>query len=203
MEILWGVLIVGAIVGGAWLGLRVLFPSKPMEPTRAAPTITLHRRGQAPVMKVIEPSEGSFDDWLAEMDAKSKALRSGQSAPKITVAELDPALPLADLRTVESSRFRIVGTAAYLTDDERAVFGGTEYVLVHETDNEHDANAVAVYGRGRKVGYLSAAKAAGIAPQLDRLGAGGYTVGGAGTSEASIRLWVDIPKAAALRAHSL
>lgn len=55
-----------------------------------------------------------------------------------------------------------------MEDRDREAYSGREYPLVREPENKHDSNAVAVYGRGRKVGYLSTAKAAGVGPELDR-----------------------------------
>ena len=86
-----------------------------------------------------------------------------------------------------------------MSDRERAKYGGTEYALVREPNNPHDSDAVAVYGKGRKVGYLSAAKAAAVAPSLDAMGAGAYRVGGTSVQGNSIRLWVDVPKVPGLR----
>jgi hypothetical protein len=112
----------------------------------------------------------------------------------IVPAYLDERLPRIDLRELPSSRFRIVRTAYWLRDDERARYGGQEYELVREPENKHDENAVAVYGRGRKVGHLSAAKAAALASDLDRLGPASFIVSGDTVSEASMKMWVDIPR---------
>lgn len=96
-------------------------------------------------------------------------------------------------------RTRIKGSAYYVTDVERDRYGGREYLLVREPDNAVDASAVAVYGRGRKVGHLSAARSAALAPLLDELGADAYRVTGTGTSANSMILWIDAPKVDALR----
>ncbi|MET4003926.1 hypothetical protein ABIB48_002664 [Arthrobacter sp. UYCu511] len=108
-------------------------------------------------------------------------------------------LSILDLRSVQFKRTRIVGSAYWVTERERSRYGGTEYLLVREPTNKWDQYAVAVYGRGRKVGHLSEAKAAAFAPILDALGYDGYTVGGASVSVNSIRLWVDLPSIPALR----
>ncbi|QBR75336.1 hypothetical protein E3O41_02375 [Microbacterium sediminis] len=95
---------------------------------------------------------------------------------------------------------RVKGTAAYVPDRQRRQVGGSAYTLVREPNNAHDPNAVAVLGReGRKVGYVSAARAAILAPLLDQLGADGYRVAGADATEYSVKLWVDIPKVDAMR----
>jgi hypothetical protein len=149
--------------------------------------------------RVVERQEGSFNDWVASPKVK----RSKRRGPFgwLAVAEIDEvALRVLDLREVAYGRHRIVGSSNYVTDDERRVYGGTSYLLVREPENTHDSNAVAVYGRGRKVGHLSAAKAAGLAPILDRLGFDAYRIGGTAVVENSIRLWADIPTVTALRA---
>jgi hypothetical protein len=110
-------------------------------------------------------------------------------------------LDIMDLRSVEARRFRIVGSAYVCSDRDRKVYGGTQYLLVREPGNPVDGNAVAVYGKGRQLGYTSTTKAGGLAPLLDKLGADAYLVGGAAASEASIKIWVDLPTLPALRAH--
>ena len=100
---------------------------------------------------------------------------------------------------------RIKGSANWVTDSARAKFGGAEYLLVREPENEFDTTAVAVYGKGREVGYLSSVKAAGLAPILDPLAFDAFDAfdafkaGGASVFEKSIRLWVDVPNLAQLR----
>ncbi|WIE83465.1 HIRAN domain-containing protein [Curtobacterium sp. MCPF17_021] len=140
----------------------------------------------------------SSSEAVAEADERKRRATS-RNASRIVPAYLDERLPRIDLRELPSSRFRIVGTAYWLRDDERARYGGQEYELVREPENEHDENAVAVYGRGRKVGHLSAAKAAALASDLDRLGPASFVVSGDTVSQASIKMWVDIPRVPALR----
>ncbi|MFF9565189.1 HIRAN domain-containing protein [Leifsonia sp. NPDC014704] len=109
---------------------------------------------------------------------------------------------MRDLTGLESVRLHIRGTYAYVPDSRWADFGGTEYLLVREPTNTNDASAVAVYGRERKVGYVSSSKAASLAPLLDQLDdCDGFVVSGASTSDTSIRLWVDLPTFPALRAY--
>jgi hypothetical protein len=164
------------------------------------PTVTIRHRDGTVERRPVQRHEGSFDDWVTSMEAKRSSRKD--SAAKVTVAEIDEdSLRVLDLREVASGRHRIVGSANYLTDDERRVHGGTSYLLVREPGNAHDGNAVAVYGRGRKVGYLSAAKAAGLAPMLDGLGFDAYRIGGTTVIENSIRLWADIPTVTAMRAY--
>lgn len=132
-----------------------------------------------------------------EVDAAMDELRYRDGIKKCTIHEGE--LQVLDLTPLPSVRTRIKGTAYWVTDEQRRRHGGAEYLLVREPRNEHDASAVAVYGRGRKVGHLSAAKAASVAPILDKMGADGYRVTGAGTSVNSITLWVDVPRLDALR----
>lgn len=105
-----------------------------------------------------------------------------------------------DLRSLDSTRMRIKGIGNYVGWNERHAVGGTEYVLVREPDNPHDSCAVLVLSNGRKVGYVSAARAKILAPLFDSLASAGYVVGGTGPSDESVQLWVDIPRADVLRA---
>ena len=70
---------------------------------------------------------------------------------------------------------------------------------MREPDNPTDVQAVAVYGRGHRVGYLSQARAASTAPLLAQLRGDAFRVTGTGTTPNSIVLWVDAPKVDALR----
>lgn len=162
--------------------------------------MTIKRRDGTVERRPVHRHEGSFDDWAASMEAKRSSRKD--SAAKVIVAKVDEEnLRVLDLREVASGRHRIVGSANYVTDDERRVYGGMSYLLLREPGNAHDSNAVAVYGCGRKVGYLSAAKAAGLAPILDGLGHDVYRIGGTTVIENSIRLWADIPTVTAMRAY--
>lgn len=118
----------------------------------------------------------------------------------ITERWIDPArLQVLDLRHLESTRTRIKASGSQVTDDERSKYGGTEYLLVREPQNEHDAQAIAIYGKGRCVGYVSASAAARLSPELDQLHADAFLVSGASTVGGSIRLWVDLPRVPNLR----
>ncbi|MEV4988451.1 HIRAN domain-containing protein [Pseudarthrobacter sp. LMD1-1-1.1] len=114
----------------------------------------------------------------------------------------EAAMSILDLRELPSSRFRIVGSAYWVTDAGRYKHSGTEYLLVREPKNKWDVNAVAVYGMGRKIGHLTEAKAASLAPIFDELGFGAYRVGGAAPAPNSIRMWVDLPTMPKLRAFA-
>lgn len=131
-------------------------------------------------------------------------LRSGGGEPEGETAPSGPATAdvpprIVDLTRLESTRTRIKGSSHVISDSGRARSGGSEYLLMREPGNPHDANAVAVYGGGRKVGYLSAARAASTAPLLDQIGADAFRVTGTGVSRNSVMLWVDAPKIAELR----
>lgn len=202
MELLVVLLIIVLSFGG-WRTLRHFTrPAQKPEPNRRpSAVITLTSPdGSADVRDVGSSADGgSFDEWVAEQQEKARRIRSGGPA-KVAAVHLQEGLMRVDLRGLPSSRFRIVGTAHWVTDAERRTYGGQESELVREPNNEHDRRAVAVYGRGRKVGYLSAAKAAGLAPELDRLGKAAFIVGGDSVAAHSIRMWVDIPRLPALRA---
>ncbi len=105
-----------------------------------------------------------------------------------------------DLSGLDSTRRRIKGSAYSVSDAERARYGGPEYLLIAEPDNEADPSAVAVYGKGHRVGYVSTPRAAGLAPLLAQIDADAFRVTGVGTSEShGTRLWVDVPKVDSLR----
>lgn len=98
-----------------------------------------------------------------------------------------PALKVLDLKHIDSTRMRIVGSAHWVSDTAREQFGATAYLLVREPNNRHDSTAVAVYGQGRKVGYVSAAKAAALTQILIDAPFDAFLVGGASTLGSSIR----------------
>lgn len=50
--------------------------------------------------------------------------------------------------------------------------GPVDLELHREPDNEHDKNAIAVYAKGHKVGYIAAVEARKYAPLLDLKGKG-------------------------------
>ena len=185
-------------------------PSKPAVTAPAKPpeTVPAHAPRRSYMVKLprgvvetryTDPSNGTFDDWVAEMEAKRSPEELIPEMEKVTIDTT--ALRALDLRDLPSMRFRIVGLSYCVTEDERALYGGTDYLLKREPDNENDINAVAVFGQGRKVGYLSAAKAVSLASLLDEVDFDVFQVGGTSVLGNSIRLWIDIPKAAALRRY--
>lgn len=134
------------------------------------------------------------------LDDLREILRQEEMA-KVKTIDVD-SLRVLDLTSVDSVRMRIKGVAYWVTVAEREEFGALEYLLVREPDNEHDANAIAVYGHSRKVGHVSAARAAALAPLLDQLTADAFKVTGTTTQPNSSVLWVDVPKVPALRSFA-
>jgi hypothetical protein len=137
---------------------------------------------------------------LADQSPGSVAAVPVSSSLRVKRVVVDEdSLAVLDLRGVKATRTRIVGSAYWVTDVGRAKHGGDEYLLVREPGNKWDANAVAVYGKGRKVGHLSEAKAAALSPIFDLLEFDGFKVAGESVSANSVRMWVDLPSVPALR----
>lgn len=145
-----------------------------------------------------EADRGTVDDGLADLMPNEAPEAYGEKVQEV-VLSLSGLLVL-DLRELPSRRQRVVGSFGWVTDAERSKYGGTSYLLVREPMNDFDRGAVAVYGKGRKVGYLTAAKAAALTPILDLLDFDAFRVGGASVVNNSIRLWIDVPALPALRA---
>lgn len=114
----------------------------------------------------------------------------------------EAALSVLDLRELPSAKFRIVGSSYWVTETGRYRHGGKSYLLVREPQNDSDTNAVAVYGKGRKVGYLSQAKASALVPILDGLSYDAFRVGGEPPNGDSMRMWVEVPAVPKLRAFA-
>lgn len=115
----------------------------------------------------------------------------------------DDGLNIIDLTWLEPTRLRVRGTANYIRDSQRAKLIATQWLLIREPENVHDANAVAVHALdGRKVGFVSAKRAALMAPLLDQLDGGAYLVGGSGAKPETIALHVDLPRIGELRAFA-
>ncbi|MDE0545477.1 HIRAN domain-containing protein [Microbacterium sp. C7(2022)] len=185
----------------------------PTEPSQATPEPPAERRprktSQSLARQLVREfpygvdAETLWDRCEAaglEMADVDRAIDDLARDAAVKVERIDPSsLTVVDLLGVDAMRMRIKGSVAWVTDTERARYGGQEYLLVREPDNEFDAQAIAVYGRGRKVGYVPASKAAALAPLLDALEADAYLVAGAAVQQNSIRLWVDVPRVPALR----
>lgn len=166
-------------------------PPAQSEAERQAPrTTATDQSAETPV--IVE----SVEDPATKRNAEPRPA----SIKKVVIDE--QGISILDLREISSSRFRIVGSSFWVTDAGRYKHGGSDYLLVREPKNKWDENAVAVYGKGRKVGHLSEAKAAALAPILDQLTYDAYRVGGAPPARDSIRMWVDIPTVPKLRAFA-
>lgn len=134
----------------------------------------------------------------AERNALRRA-REPQRSRRVEPVEFDPER-IISLKGIESTRLRIRGQSYALSHDDRYEYSGTEYLLVRDPGNRHDANAVKVFFAGRPIGFISATKAAAMSPLLARLDADAFLVGGASTTDSSVRAWVDLPKIPELRA---
>lgn len=182
-------------------------PAVPVAPRSSSPqplvdrTVTIKRPGGLIETKVWDEAYRTRRDAEAEPRLSALAEDDSPKRERVKKVTLDlDAVRVLDLRSVPSSRKRIVGSFGWVTDAGRETHGGTEYLLVREPRNKFDANAIAVYGKGRKVGYISAAKGAAFTPILDPLPFDAFLVSGAGVEFNSIRLWVDLPGLPALRA---
>jgi len=182
----------------------------PNEISAEMATVLGRGQGVAPVRVWADPKDGTWRaratlfpsvvepdrDFAQEKRVVVHVPDESDIIPPTTLSVVEP----TDLRSLDSTRMRIKGIGNYVGWNERRAVGGTTYVLVREPDNPHDSCAVLVLSDGRKVGYVSAARAKILAPLFDSLGSAGYLVGGTGPSDESVQLWVDIPKADVLRA---
>lgn len=166
------------------------------EPARAASHAP--RLPVAVTVPFSAPSPPAFSSPRAETERETTPKAAG--VKKVMLDE--KGISVLDLRELPSSRFRIVGSAYWVSMAGREKHGDTEYLLVREPKNNWDKSAVAVYGKGRKVGHLSEKKAAAYAPILDAFDFDAFTVGGASVSVNSSQLWVDLPSLPALRAFT-
>lgn len=132
--------------------------------------------------------------------AVDTALDGIRAEAAVGVEIVDPkSLITLDLRATESTRHRVVGVGHWLTAEERKSFGGVDYLLVREPENEFDSNAVAVYLENRKIGYTTAARARILAPLLDPLPANSFRVSG----DSDLAVNIPIPTALRQVRHSL
>lgn len=116
-----------------------------------------------PVQRVAEPPseilhEASLNE--ANIDEESDITVSYREIPQVAV----------DLRKDAERLFRIVGSGYWVEPDTIQQYPLSVFFLHREPDNEHDKNAIGVYGGDRKFGYLSASAAAQYAPLLDQIG---------------------------------
>ncbi|MHC6592915.1 HIRAN domain-containing protein [Arthrobacter sp. C152] len=101
-----------------------------------------------------EPQAPPMPPYAAAEESRPEQEPTPKAAGVKKVILDEAAVSILDLRELPSSRFRIVGSAYWVTDSGRYKHGGTEYLLVREPKNKWDANAVAVYGKGRKIGPI-------------------------------------------------
>ncbi|MBG6060145.1 hypothetical protein RCH16_003620 [Cryobacterium sp. MP_M5] len=183
--------------------LQSLFGRKTSAPPpltpKLAPHITITRTSRdESVVETFTVEE--LKARVAENDA-ARALEPPEPKVRSTVKKkvVDVSkLKVLDLRSIPATKYRIVGSAYSATQDGLYAHGGNEYLLIREPRNKHDANAVAVYGKGRRVGYATRAKAKMLAPILDPLPYTAFLVAGTGMAD-SVQMQVGIPAAAALQ----
>jgi HIRAN domain len=70
-----------------------------------------------------------------------------------------------------TKKYSIVGMI-YLNAEDfvKEIWPGEKATLMREPNNEHDKNAVAVWVRGRKVGFIPKLQNKALAPMIDRRG---------------------------------
>ena len=129
-----------------WLSSR----SKKNSPTRPVQRATEH------------PAETLHETALDEtsIDEESDRTVSYREIPQVAV----------DLRKDAERLFRIVGAGYWVEPGTIRQYPLSVFFLHREPENEHDKNAIGVYGGDRKFGYLSASAAAQYAPLLDQIG---------------------------------
>lgn len=138
---------------------------------------------------------------LARLTGRDESRQShpeagGAKVERIRVSSLDS----VDLTTLPGIATRIVGQFAWLADDERDRYHSDTYLLVREPDNDYSTDAIAVFGRGRKVGYVPEGRAKGLAPLLDSIAAGAFIVMSGEARGAKHQ--VVLPRVPALRAFA-
>lgn len=153
-----------------------------------------------PVTRTAPPATSPSVARRADTPTPDEPPVEGERAEPVRKRTVNPdSLRVVDLRALESVRTRIKGVGYCVEDGDRRKFGGREYLLIPDPGNAFDPKAVAVYGKGRMVGYLSASRAGMLSPILQQMDADAFKVSGTGTSSNSIMLWVDAPKVEALR----
>jgi hypothetical protein len=186
-----------------------LFGKKEASVQAERPPIPASKAGVT--ITTISPSGGKTSETLsreelrarvAENDARRAAEppRVVEPPERIRVKKLDEAnLKILDVTAIPATLYRIVGQMHSVSDASRKKLGASEYLLVREPRNKVDPNAVAVVSQGRRIGYISAAKAAAVSPILAELPYDALRVRGAGTTDHSIKMHVGIPSATALK----
>lgn len=142
----WFFIIIVAGLVAYWLISRSKkdSPSRPVQRVAEHPAETLH--------------EMAFNE--TNIDEESDRTVSYREIPQVAV----------DLRKDAERLFRIVGSGYWVEPGTTPQYPLSIFFLHREPDNEHDKNAIGVYGGDRKFGYLSASAAAQYAPLLDQIG---------------------------------
>lgn len=181
-----------------------MHPERPVHPKKVARTLYASI-GSLPSPEIVarEAAIAGVDAQAvhSELESLHKRDLEQRDAPDLDhpkAEHLDVAtLTKVDLTTLDAMGARIVGQSHWLDHGDRSQFHGATYLLVREPHNPHDENAIAVYGRDRKVGYVSAGRAKQLAPLLDRIGVEAFVVL-SGKSEGS-KHEVMLPRVPSLR----
>jgi Cys-tRNA synthase (O-phospho-L-seryl-tRNA:Cys-tRNA synthase) len=89
------------------------------------------------------------------------------------------------------------GLKYYLAEQPHDQYRSSGYLLVREPTNEHDKDAIAVYERGVKIGFVAASRAGFTAALLDELNAPAYRI--EGRPDGYGRVLIEMPTVPALR----
>ena len=182
------------------LEVRVTRPPQRLTPATLASELIREYPHQVPaeVLTARAQAAGFKPETIERLVARLTGEPTQPEPVRVRTISVE-ALRIVDLSGLDSVRMRVKGVGHSVTADERDLYGDREYLLVPEPDNPTDPSAVAVYGKGRRVGYVSTSRAATVAPLLAQIGADAYRVTGTGTTPSSSMLWVDIPRMDALR----
>ena len=102
-----------------------------------------------------------------------------------------------DLRRLPTTTCRVRGLKYYLAEQQQDQYRTRGYLLVREPANDHDKDAIAVYDRGVKVGFVAASRAGFTAALLDQLNAPAYRIDG--RPDGHGRVLIEMPTVPALR----
>ncbi|TFC83304.1 hypothetical protein E3T23_02745 [Cryobacterium cheniae] len=187
--------------------LELLFGRKPpaqQPPVQATRNTTIRHRAPdgSIVVEMYTPEQTAarVEAYRLELEAREPAPK-GRATDGVKKKTVDVStLRVLDLRSIPATQYRIVGSAFSVTQAGRYEHGADQYLLIREPRNKHDPNAVAVYGKGRRVGYATRTKAAMLALILDPLPYDAFLVNGTGMG-AEKQMQVGIPAAAALQKY--
>ena len=187
---LLGVLIIGA---GSWWGLALVVPGV---------LLLVGYWILAGLVSSAPPSPVAIAESEKAVAAPAPRLHASAGVAnrrlRVRVIETD-GLKVVDLRHLDSMRTRIVGSGYNVDDAEREHYSAMSYLLIPEPDNPADKRAIAVYSKGRRLGYVSAKRAAMMQPLLAKIDADAFLVAGTGITPNSIVMFLDLPRVPALR----